>query len=174
MRYLCRIRPQRLELADVGAGREGLAAGTAHDDDTNGGIVGEASDRFTELRPHRERHGVVPRGIVEHDPADRAVDEGFDASDADAGSGVRSGGSPASLSLVTHAQDGDMKNDRSIPRARAIGWFPESGRNDLAVSACSASLHHCISDGNHSAIDGNTHSSTSRRMSAARNGITPV
>jgi hypothetical protein len=62
-----------LEFRDVGAGHEGLAAGTGEHDHAHLVILGEIVEDPAGRRPHVERHRVMPLGVVEDHVADAPV-----------------------------------------------------------------------------------------------------
>lgn len=63
-----------LELADVGAGDERLAAGAAHDHDAHRIVVAQGRQRFAKSLPHLQRHRVALLGVVEGDHTDAVGD----------------------------------------------------------------------------------------------------
>jgi hypothetical protein len=65
-----------LELRDVGARRERLAARAGDDHDADRRIGGERRHDLERGLPHLERDRVVALGVVEDHPADAAIDAG--------------------------------------------------------------------------------------------------
>src|SRR5262245_8891990 len=61
------------ELRDIGAGDERLVARAGEHHHADRGIGAEVREHARDRLPHADRHGVPARGIVEHEPADRAV-----------------------------------------------------------------------------------------------------
>ena len=66
--------PVLLELADVGAGDEGLVAGADQDHYADIAVIAQFDQRLTQPLPHVERHGVALLGVVEGDDPDAVGD----------------------------------------------------------------------------------------------------
>ena len=69
-----RVVPFLFELADIGAGNEGLAAGAGQDHNAHVGIVAQFDERIAKSFPHLQRHGIALLGIIEGDSADAIAD----------------------------------------------------------------------------------------------------
>src|SRR5262249_16224167 len=65
--------PLALELRDIRAGDEGLAAGAGEHHDPHLVVFGEVLEDLAGRRPHVERHGIVPLGVVEDHVADAPI-----------------------------------------------------------------------------------------------------